>query len=67
MGKKKKSRGGATANRCTPTTGMQHKEIHEVHSKPTEATREQNFEGKEKKGMDRRLPRWRSTNVPHKV
>ena len=73
MGDKKKSTGGAKADRCTPTMGKQHKhnqttdlwrEIHDVHNRPTRATGEPNFGGKEEKGMDKRLPGWRNTNVP---
>ena len=64
--------GGTTANRCAPTTGIQHKhnqttdlwrEIQEGHSRPTEATGRPNFEGKEEKGIDRRLSRWRNMNL----
>ena len=73
MGSKKKSTGGAVADRRAATTRIQHKydqttafwrEIQVVHSRPTQATGGPHPEGKEEMGVDRRLPEWRNTNVP---
>ena len=73
MGSKKKSTGGAAADRCAATTGIQHKydqttvfwrEIQVVHNTPTQATGGPHPEGKEETGVDRRLPKWRNMNVP---
>ena len=73
MGSKKKSTGGAAADRRAATTRIQHKydqtttfwrEFQVVHSKPTQATRGPHPKGKEETGVDRRLPEWRNANVP---
>ena len=77
VGNRKKPTSGTIAAKGAPTMRIQHKhgqttdlweEIQEVYSRPTEATRRllefRDFEGKEEKGVDRGLPRWKSTNVP---
>ena len=65
VGNNKKSRGGATADRRAPTTGIQHKydqttvcwrEIQVVRCRPTQAIGRLHTEGKEETGVDRRLP-----------
>ena len=73
VGSKKKSTGGAAADRCAATTGIQHKydqttafwgEIQVAHSRPTQAKGGPHREGKEETGVDKRLPERRNTNVP---